>query len=171
MPMVIAATGSRNANLLTGLDQLRVHEDIAIGIEDPRREIRVAVVVLRDRAQRLAFLNHVPLHRAPCPGALLRFVIHRNSSPPSWLAPSASGRLAGRSCPANRIKGTGPLDVCPIARSRRHDGVSSRLKTGPRNSTLVSGWLTGRGPSAAEATRCVLCAGADPRQLTYAMAW
>src|SRR5262245_53489623 len=122
--MVIASTGSRNANLLTGLDQLRVHEDIAIGVEDLRRKIRVAVVVLRDRAQRLALLNHVPPLRVPRLGALLRFVIHRNPSSPSWLAPSARGRLAGRRCPANRIKGTGPLDVCRIGWSRRRGGGS-----------------------------------------------
>src|SRR5262245_59454676 len=56
-----AGARSGNSKLLPDLYLVRILEDVAIGFEDLRIEIRVAVVFLRDLRQRVALLHHIVL--------------------------------------------------------------------------------------------------------------
>src|SRR4029453_4839808 len=106
-----------NAKLLTDPDQVGILQDIAIRLEDLRVETRIAVVLLRDLAQGLPLLDHVPLGRVPLVGAarLLRFVCHRNAPSSASLPCSRIGmtsrrerQASGRVGLSNGIKGGAP---------------------------------------------------------------
>src|SRR5262249_31821470 len=85
-------------------------QDVAITFEDLRVQAGVAVVLLRDLAQRLALLNDVPLGCVPLVGSttLLRLVLHRLLLVPVAASPCHARGLAPEPILASRRRSKYP---------------------------------------------------------------